>query len=332
MSTDTDSDGDVDLGTTGERVDRIRSLGMPHAAIDRFLESRDLRTPGRGPHYLKRVVEILDDDQLLDLIRQHKYAGRQTLNYFIIKGISNYDLDEIEDQVEKRLPTQEEVAEAPSEPFLAEAEIIGDAPRLYLAIGYFKNAGSEDPVTGKKEPKVITKRTVVVIKDDIDLVEIRGSDTNMVEEVRDEICRSIGKFRDSVKDRPNLSTDFQDKFNEQVERYYNLKVKVDDKDDATLDTISFTSKEDEEGERHDARESKRVERELRSDGSEITMGYVELTEGFRFRINRDQSKLSFVKAEREENLNIVTDVIHDVLREAGEYSQGEISGVGDVPE
>jgi hypothetical protein len=218
----------------------------------------------------------------------------------------------------------------PKEPFLAEGEIIGS--RLYLAIGYFENAGSEDPVTGKKQGKVITKRTVVVIQEDMDLVEIRGSDTPMVETIRDEVCKSLGKFRRSVKDRPRLGPNFQEKFNKRVERYFNLKVKVDDQDDDTLDTISFTSKENESGERHDARKSHRVERELSSDGSEITMGYVELSEGFRFRINRDQSKLSFIKAEREENLNFVTNVIDEVLREAGEYSQGEISGIDDVPE
>jgi hypothetical protein len=154
----------------------------------------------------------------------------------------------------------------------------------------------------------------------------------MVEKVRDEVCKSIGKYRDSTKHRPNLGPEFQQHFNDLVDYYFNLKVKVDDKEDETLDTIAFTSKEDEEGNRRDARESDRVKRELSENDSEITMGYVELSEGFRFRLNRDQAKLSFMKSEREENLVQVTNLVHNVLREAGEYSQGQISGIDDVPE
>lgn len=303
---------------------------MPMAAVDRFLDNRDIRDPKMDEDYFLKVAEILSDNQLKDLIQQHKYAGRQTINYFIITGISNYNLDEIHTDVSNRLPDQLTVNEAPREPFLAEAEQIGN--RLYLAIGYYENAGSEDPVTGRKQDKQITRRIVFVIREDVDLVEIRGSDTNMVEEVRDEVCRSIGKYKDSSKRRPNLGPDFQKKFNNLVEYYFNLKVKVDDKEDETLDTIAFTSKEDEKGNRRDARKSKRVKRELEDSGSEITMGYVELTDGFRFRINRDQAKLSFMKSEREENLVQVTTLVNNVLEEAGEYFQEEIPGLNDVPE
>ncbi|WP_285254073.1 hypothetical protein [Halobacterium salinarum] len=300
------------------------------AAIERFLESREIRVPKKDENFVTRVVELLSDSQLESLIRQHKYAGRQTINYFIIKGISDYDIGDIREKIDSRLPGQELVSEIPKEPFLAEAEQISD--RLYLAIGYYQNAGSEDPVTGRKKDVQITKRTVVVIRDDFDLVEIRGSDTRMVEQVRDEVCKSIGKYKPSTKRQPNLGPEFQDRFNDLVDYYFNLKVKVDDKDDETLDTIAFTSKEDEDGNRRDARESDRVKRELSESGSEITMGYVELSEGFRFRVNRDQAKLSFVKSEREENLVQVTDLVHNVLKQVGEYSQGQISGINDVPE
>lgn len=316
--------------STEERVETIEALGLPMAAIERFLESRDIRVPKKDEDFVIRVVELLSDQQLESLIRQHKYAGRQTINYFIIKGISNYKIKDTLDKVDSRLPDQELVNETPKEPFLAEAERIGN--RLYLAIGYYQNAGSEDPVTGRKKDVQITKRTVVVIRDDVDLVEIRGSETRMVERVRDEVCKSIGKYKPSSKRQPNLGPEFQDRFNNLVDYYFNLKVKVDDKDDETLDTIAFTSKEDEDGNRRDARESERVRRELSEAGSEITMGYVELGEGFRFRVNRDQAKLSFMKSEREENLVQVTDLVHNVLEQVGEYSQGQISGINDVPE
>lgn len=313
-----------------ERVEKVEGLGLPMAAIERFLESREIRVPKKDENFVTRVVELLSDSQLESLIRQHKYAGRQTINYYIIKGISDYEIGDIRERVDSRLPDQEIVDETPKEPFLAEAERIGN--RLYLAIGYYQNAGSEDPVTGRKKDVQITKRTVVVIRDDIDLVEIRGSDTRMVEQVRDEVCKSIGKYQPSTKRQPNLGPEFQDRFNDLVDYYFNLKVKVDDKDDETLDTIAFTSKEDEDGNRRDARESERVKRELSEAGSEITMGYVELSEGFRFRVNRDQAKLSFMKSEREENLVQVTDLVHNVLKQVGEYSQGQISGINDVPE
>ncbi|MDL0121759.1 hypothetical protein PNP03_03450 [Halobacterium salinarum] len=313
-----------------DRVKTVEALGLPMAAIERFLESREIRVPKKDENFVTRVVELLSDSQLESLIRQHKYAGRQTINYFIIKGISDYDIGDIREKIDSRLPGQELVSEIPKEPFLAEAEQISD--RLYLAIGYYQNAGSEDPVTGRKKDVQITKRTVVVIRDDFDLVEIRGSDTRMVEQVRDEVCKSIGKYKPSTKRQPNLGPEFQDRFNDLVDYYFNLKVKVDDKDDETLDTIAFTSKEDEDGNRRDARESDRVKRELSESGSEITMGYVELSEGFRFRVNRDQAKLSFVKSEREENLVQVTDLVHNVLKQVGEYSQGQISGINDVPE
>lgn len=321
---------DSEYGTIGEKAEVIESLGLPMTATERFLESRDIRVPKKDEHFESKVAELLSDTELAQLVRQHKYAGRQTINYFIVTGISDHDIGDIEEDVVSRLPEQDVVQKAPKEPFLAESDRMDN--RLYLAIGYYQNAGSEDPVTGRKRDTQITKRTVVVIRDDIDLIEVRGSDNTMVEHVRDEVCKSIGKYRDSTKRRPRFGVGFQDRFNELVEYYFNLKVKVDDKQDETLDTIAFTSKEDEEGNRRDARESKRVQRELSEADSEITMGYVELSEGFRFRINRDQAKLSFVKSEREENLVQINNLIDNVLRKAGEYSQGQISGVDDVPE
>lgn len=316
--------------TTEERVEALKAIDIPMAAIDRFLESRELRVPKKTGSFFFKVSEQLEDAEFQDLVRQHKYAGRQTLNYFIITGISDYSFSEISEKVKERLPEQEEVQNAPNEPFLAESERIGS--RLYLAIGYYESAGSEDPVTGKKRGVLITKRTVVVIDEESELVEIRGSDTNMVEKVRDEVCKSIGKYMDSAKERPNLGPEFQEQFNKLVGIYYNLKVRVDDNEDSTLDTISFTSTEDEEGNRRDARDSERVEKELSERGSEITMGYVELDEGFRFRMNREQSKLSFMKSEREENLNQVTNLVDNVLRKVGAYSQTKISGLEDVSE
>ncbi|WP_241431483.1 hypothetical protein [Natrialba hulunbeirensis] len=313
-----------------ERENTLKSFGLYMTDIERFLESRNLRVPNKNENFYFRVAEQLDENQFEELIFQYRYAGRQTINYFLIEGLNDKDLGEVKERVESRLPSDEDIESAIKKPYLAESNTVEG--KLYFAIGYKEKADSVEPATGKKSGIVLTKRNVVVIYDDMDLIEVRGSDEKMAEEVRDEICDSIGKYKKSVKSRPNFGTKFQEKFEKMVETYLNLVVKVDDQEETTLDTISFTSKEDESGSRKDARKSDRVEEELSERGSEITQGYVELFDGFRFRINRDASKLSFMKAEKEENINQITRLIHDVLTETREHSQRKISGIADVPE
>jgi hypothetical protein len=317
-----------DTVTDSDRVSRLEDLDMPRAAIKRFLKSRELRVPKEDDNFVKKVVAQISVDTYDGLVSQYLFAGRQTINYFVVVGISDLETDEISSRVKSHLPNRSEVENVTKEPFLGTTHKTDS--RLYLSIGYNEVAGGVDPATGAKSNTLITKRIIVIVSENSDLVEIRGSDTTQVERTLDQICRSIGKYNDSVKRRPNLGTEFQERFNKMVESYFNLRVKVDDMDDETLDTIAFTSTEDEDGNRHDARKSKRVKQEL-SEGSEITTGYVELR-GFRFRINRDQAKISFMKYEREENLNQVTKFIDDVLRETEEYSQGQLSGIENVPE
>lgn len=312
-----------------EKASRIDELDIPKAAIERFLNSREIRTPAKNDSFVRNVARQLSQDDYDSLIGQYLYAGRQTINYFVVVGISDFEFSEIEENVGARLPTQDAVSEVLKEPFLADSHTTDD--RLYLSFGYYEGAGGVDPVTGARDPTTITKRIVAIISESSDLVEIRGSDTTQVDRVLEEACKSIGKYQSSVKRRPNLGTEFQEEFNEEVESYFNLRVLVNDESDEALDTVAFTSAEDGEGNRHDARESKRVKRELAEEGSEITTGYVELSE-LRFRINREQAKISFTKYEREENLNQVTDFIDEVLRQVGEYSQGQLSGIDDVPE
>lgn len=324
----TDSIENIELTT--DRASRLDDeLGVPMAAVERFLVSRNFEVPNKNERFFVNVVEKISDKEYDDLITQYLYAGRQTINYFVVVGISEFDFTEIVDRADRRLPSRDEVAEVTKEPFFATCEERDN--RLYISFGYFERVGGKDPLTGAKNSTTVPRRIVVIISRNGDLVEIRGSDTTQVDRILDELCKSIGKYQDSVKRRPNLGTDFQERFNDRVESYYNLSVKVDDDDDQALDTVSFTSTQEESGYRHDARDSKRVERELSEDGSEITTGYVELSE-LRFRINRREAKISFVKYEREENLNQVTDFINDVLKEVGEYSQGKLSGIDDVPE
>lgn len=326
------TDGSVEERTHEEKLERIRTLDQPLSAIERFLESRDKEVPTRNDRFKSEVANRLSSDEVKELVSQYKYAGRQTLNYFIVEDINKLRLSDIREKVESRLPKQEDIDTPPvyKRPFLAETEQVG--PRLYLAIAYYEEADSEDPATGKREQVSVTTRAVVVIHEDRDLVEIRGSDVDMVEYIRNEVCDAIENYRPDERRRANFGAEFQKVFNETVETYYNVQVRVDDQKGTTLDTIHFTSREDDEGNRQDARQDERVRTELDERGGEITRGYVELSEGLRFRINREQGKLSFTKAEMEDNINGVTEVVHDVLQQTGEYSRGEVSGLSDVPE
>jgi hypothetical protein len=59
---------------------------------------------------------------------------------------------------------------------------------------------------------------------------------------------------------------------------------------------------------------------------------VELDEGFKFQINRKQSKLSFRASYQEAKLNEVTEIINDVLKQTGGYSQQTFDRFENVPE
>lgn len=93
-----------------EKVDQLDEIGRPMQAIARFLESRDKRIPRKEKNtFHRRVVELLSDDEFRELVNQFKYAGRVTLNYFVIEGICEYSLDDIEDRVRRTFLNQEEV-------------------------------------------------------------------------------------------------------------------------------------------------------------------------------------------------------------------------------
>ena len=163
-------------------------------------------------------------------------------------------------------------------------------------------------------------------------MELRTSEPSIAGRIVDGIAESLGGFRDSSMYQPEFDVEFQDSFEDLVEKYTNLKVRVEDREGTTVDTISFTSRKTGSGERKDARKDERVTRELEERGGEITIGYVQLNEGFRFQINRKQAKISIKKHEQEANITRITRIIHDVLRETGGYTQSTFRGLEDVPE
>ena len=204
---------------------------------------------------------------------------------------------------------------------------------MYLSFGYLESEGDTDPKTGIETNEEIRGRCVAVIRQDTDLVAVRCSDENMAKKVATQIASSLNVDRESASYRPNFGWEFEKQFREElVEKYYSLKIRVNDEEGRTVETIRYNSKTDEKGERQDAREDEDVIRQLEEHGGDIRMGYVELKNGSKFYMNRDKSKISFVAYERENSISEITEVIDSVLRQNGEYPQKTLRAVRDVPE
>lgn len=312
---------------TAEKLRKIEDI--PTTAIERFADKAGIALPESPDDKRAEYIGLLSDDQFQQLIHQYRYAGNQTLNYFIITGISDYSLEEISESSLDEIANRSDMEGAIREPFIADTEQFED--RLYLMFGYNTTTGSEDPITGRRTHDFVTKRCVGVIRDGMDLVELRVSERKIAEKARDEILDALGMKSSNCR-RPDFNMQFQTKFGELVDKYYNLRIQVNDEEGSTVDTIKFTSKKDEAGERKDAREDKRVSKELEENGGEITMGYVEIEDGSKFHINRKTSRLSFQKYEMEEKINEITGLIDDVLRETGGYKQTTLASLRNLPE
>jgi len=313
-----------------ERYRKIQNHNLPDAAIRRFLDDRDLNIPQGDDDFQRSVAQQLSDELVGELVQQYKYAGQQTLNYWILTGVSEYDLDEIVESAKQEFPERDDVEGIPNDPFLADTEIKNT--KLYMVYGFFTSTGGVEPVTGTPKSELTTNRCVAVLHGGIDLLELRTSEPIIAKRIVEQIADALGGFKDSSRYQPAFDSGFQEVFNDLVEKYTNLKVRVEDRENTTVDTISFTSRESESGERKDARKDERVARELDERGGEITIGYVQLNQGFRFQINRKQAKISIMKHEREENINRITQIINDVLRETGGYTQSTLEEIENVPE
>ncbi|WP_049998792.1 hypothetical protein [Halococcus sediminicola] len=316
-------------GKAAERLKKLRKRDFSPAAVKRFLAAQDIEVTEESDEFIQDLAVQLSDGQLNTLIDQFKYAGRQTVNYFIIVGISDHEFDRVIDSCRKNM-----VQNGESDlrtPYLAHDETMNE--KLYLSFGYEESSKTRDPVTGLHNEQISTNRCVAIIRPDTDLVEVRGSDDYMPATICRQMAESLGLTKDEQVYPPNFGIEFQKEFGDElVDKYYNLKVRVDDEAGSTVDTIQFRSKTDKNGERKDARDDSRVSKELNERGGEITMGYVELDDSSKFHINREESKLSFRRIEMEQKLNEVTEVINNVLEETGEYPQRKLQGLRNVPE
>ncbi|MBX0305238.1 hypothetical protein [Haloarcula salinisoli] len=321
-----------DFDSTGEkeRYERLLRYDIPVAAIKRYIDSHGFKISNINSGTRRKVAEKLSDEEIEQLILEYKYAGQQSVNYFVITGIERKSFSTIEEECE--LSIAESKAEVGvREPYLATSEILEG--RLYLCFGYIESEADTDPKTGIEQNTEIRGRAIAVIRDDTDLVAIRCSDENIAKKVANQIAGALRIEESSASYRPDFGLEFEKKFREElVDKYYSLKIRINDEEGRTVETVRYSSKTDEEGERMDAREDEDVIRQLEEKEGEIRMGYVELKDGSKFYINRDKSKISFLKYEQEQQISEITEVIDNVLGETGEYPQSKLEGLGNVPE
>ncbi|GKZ13770.1 hypothetical protein [Haladaptatus sp. T7] len=313
------------------RVEELSQLGIKGKPLERCVERLGINLSDRSGDIQRQVAKEVSDEEFSTILSEFRYAGSVTINYHVITGISDFKFDEVSNYCREKVPSPSEVEGETRTVYFASDE--GYDSRQYLSFGYFDTTTSEDAATGRITNEFLERRCVAVIRDDIDLIEIRASDSKMAERVVNTIARSLNMGQDDNVYVPDFHTGFQKEFNGIVDKYTSLKVRLQETKESTVDTISFTSGEDESGERKDVRDDDRVTKELDDDGSEITMGYVELDGGASaFHLNRKKGRISFRRNEQEKKISEITEVIHNALKETGGYQQLKLNENKFIPE
>lgn len=312
-----------------ERLNEIKRTGISKAAAERYIDAENIDITKASDDIRQDIARDLSDEEVDSLICEYKYGGNVTINYHVIMGMNSNALSTVADRCRDRIDRKEDI-EGFHEPYFANSEEINN--RLYVSFGYLVPQTSTDPSTGYENEKISTGRCVVVISDEENLIEVRGSNDTACRKARDKIAESIGINREENVYRPDFSATFQDELEESIEKYYHMQIRVDEEEGSTVDSVSYTASTDSSGKRKDAREDPRVKRDLNSHGGEVMMGYVELKGDLKFHLNRKASRLSFMRDEREQVLNEITGLIHNVLRRTGGYKQRQLEQLQHVPE
>ena len=321
---------DFESNGATERYKKLIRYDIPKAAIKRYVDYENFKIPNLSSAPREKVAQKLSNSEIERLISEYKFAGQQSINYFVVTGIERKSFDSIIDDCKRSIPeTKGEVGIR--KPYLASAQELDE--RLYLCFGYIESTADTDPVTGIENNTEIRDRIIAVIRDDTDLVAVRCSDENMAKKAANQISGALKIEADSASYRPDFGVEFEERFREGlVDKYYSLKIRINDEEGRTVETVRYSAKTKEDGERMDASEDEEVIRQLNEEKGEIRMGYVELNDGSKFYMNRDKSKISFIKFEREEQISEITEVIDNVLGETGEYPQSKLEGIGNVPQ
>jgi hypothetical protein len=308
----------------------LKKREVAHNSLKEFLKSRGKETPANNSQIYEYAGKVLSPEEFQDLKQQFRFGGKQSLNFWVITGISD-KVDKLETRVAENFPTAEEVQDQKGEPYFVETQRFGS--HLYISCGRFVSHRTTDPETGHPDRRLIPDGVTAVVSETSDLVHVRTAEVPLARK----ICKSLARSVDihpsqlDVFYKPTFDQKFIDNLSEYIEKYVNMTVRVEENSDRAAGSIKFTSRKNGDNEYQDLRTDEGVQDALEQ-GS-VKRGYVKLSErGFAFEINRKQSKLWFRSYEREERICQLAKLIDDVLRQSGGYPQQKLQGYSNVTE
>lgn len=318
--------------TVQERTKWIRDREIAKTALRDYLQARDKDIPEDEVNIQEYVAKSLTSDEFSFFKRQFRFGGRQSLNFFVVTGISD-EFDNLPSAVISEFHTAKEVQDEKGKPFLTDTREFDD--RLYLILGRYVSTKTVDPLTGKPQRRLDPDECVAVVNRDTDLVHVRTAEVPLARRICKKMAASVGidTDREDIFYKPRFDGAFIDEFSKRIEKYINMNLRIREGSDRKAGSVKFTSKKDERGEYMDLREDKQVQKELKQGDGNISQGYLQLEQGdFALHLNRPQSKIWFKSFEREERLNEIEELIDDVLRQSGGYPQQKLQGFENVPE
>lgn len=315
-----------------ERSEWIRAQEIKKVAIEEFLKSIEKELPEKNKDVREHAAKVLDEEEFEHFKRQFRFAGPKSLNFFVITGISE-EFENLESNVSSQFPRPEEVEGMKNEPYYVDTKEFNN--RLYFVLGRFESNKWTDPSTGEPQRDLYPDECVAVVNKETDLMHVRTADVSLCREICTTLARSIGVHpqQEDIFYKPQFDQAFIEKFGDEVEKYVNLTLHIDDSPDRTAGSVRFTSQKRENGEYMDLLDDEQVKEELSEGDGNISRGYVELKEGgFSFELNRAQSKIWFRNHERENRINEIERLIDNVLKQSGGYPQQKLQGFGNIPE
>lgn len=316
--------------TVQERVSWIRNKEIHQVAIKNYLSSIGKEAPDYKKDVREHAAKTLDESEFSEFKRQFRFGGQQSLNFFVITGISNR-FDNLKSRVVSEFPRAEEVEGLKGEPYIAGTREFNN--RLYLVLGRYESTKWTDPETGEPQRELYPDECIAVINRSMDLVHVRTADVALGRKICKIIVSAVNLDTrgEDVFYKPEFDENFIESFDEQIKKYINMSLHIEEASDRTAGSVMFTSQK--EGKEYmDLREDKQVQAELEQEGGSISRGYVELKErNFAFELNRAQSKIWFRSYEREERINEIEELINDVLGQSRGYPQQKLQEFENVP-
>lgn len=322
----------VSSETVQKRAKWIRDREIADTALRDYLRTNDKDVPDRDVNLEEHVAKVLTEEEFNQFRKQFRFGGRQSLNFFVLTGISD-EFDELRSSVVSEFPRAEEVQDEKGKPFLVDTEEFDD--RLYIILGRYVSMKTVDPNTGKPQRQMEPDECVAVINRNTDLIHVRTAEVPLARRICQKIASSLGMdySNEHVFYKPTFDESFIETFSDRIEKYVNLNVLVNEDSGRTAGSVRYTSKKNEAGEYMNLLEDEQVQKELNEEGGQISKGYVQLEEGdFALYLNRPQSKIWFKSYEREGRLNEIEELIDDVLRQSGGYPQQKLQGFKNIPE